>query len=52
MCAAASADPHCTVGPGSVPKLMDVITPAGVVQSDEVDYTLHAPVVLTGVIIP
>ena len=31
---------------------MDVITPAGVSQADEVDYTLHTPVVLTGVVIP
>jgi hypothetical protein len=31
---------------------MDVITPPGVNQSDEVDYTLHAPVVLTGMSIP
>jgi hypothetical protein len=38
--------------PGSVPKLMDVITPDGVSQADEVDYTLHVPVVLTGVLIP
>ncbi len=52
VCATASADPHCTASPGTVPKLMDVITPGGVTQSDEVDYTLHAPVVLTGVVIP
>ena len=32
--------------------LVDVITPDGVSQSDEVDYTLHAPVVLSGVTIP
>jgi hypothetical protein len=31
---------------------MDVITPDGVDQSDEVDYTIHAPVVLSGVPIP
>ena len=31
---------------------MDVITPDGVAQSDEVDYTLHSPVVLQGVAIP
>jgi hypothetical protein len=31
---------------------MDVITPTGVAQSDEVDYTLHDPVVLQGVTIP
>jgi Glucoamylase and related glycosyl hydrolases len=52
VCATASTDSHCTVAPGTVPKLMDVIAPAGVTQSDEVDYTLHAPVVLSGVVIP
>jgi glucan 1,4-alpha-glucosidase len=52
VCATVSADPHCTVVPSTVPKLMDVITPAGVTQSDEVDYLLHNPVVLSGVIIP
>ena len=52
VCAAASADPHCTVDPNTVPKAMDVITPAGVSQSDELDYTLHSPVVLQGVSIP
>ena len=52
VCAVASLDPHCTADPGSVPKLMDVISPDGVAQSDEVDYTLHAPVVLRGVAIP
>ena len=31
---------------------MDVITPAGVFQSDELDYTVHLPVVLQGVAIP
>ena len=31
---------------------MDVIPPPGVDQSDEVDYTLHNPVVLSGVVIP
>ena len=52
VCATASQDPHCTVDPSTVPKLMDVITPPGVDQSDEVDYTVHAPVVLSGVAIP
>ena len=41
VCATASQDAHCTVDPATVPKLMDVITPAGVDQSDEVDYTIH-----------
>ena len=35
-----------------VPKAVDVITPTGVLQSDELDYTLHSPVVITGVSIP
>ena len=52
VCASASLDPHCTAAPGTVPKLMDVITPDGISQANEVDYTLHAPVVLTGVVIP
>jgi glucan 1,4-alpha-glucosidase len=52
VCAAPSADPHCTVDPGTVPKIMDVITPAGVLQSDELDYTVHHPVALQGVVIP
>ena len=42
VCATASSDPHCTVDPSTVPKAMDVITPAGVAQSTELDYTLGA----------
>ena len=52
VCAAPSVDPHCTADPGSVPKAVDVIPPAGVLQSDELDYTVHHPVVLQGVAIP
>ena len=52
VCATASSDPHCTVDPNTVPKAMDVITPSGVQQSDELDYTIHSPVVLQGVTIP
>ncbi len=52
VCATASTDPHCTVDPSTVPKAMDVITPPGVSQSNELDYTLHNPVVLQGVSIP
>jgi C-terminal binding-module, SLH-like, of glucodextranase/Glycosyl hydrolases family 15/Glucodextranase, domain B len=51
VCATASSDPHCTAAPGSVPKAMDVITPGGVNQATELDYTL-GPVVLQGVSIP
>jgi glucan 1,4-alpha-glucosidase len=52
VCAAASADAHCTANPGAVPKAIDVLTPPGVQQSNELDYTLHAPVVIQGITIP
>ena len=52
VCATASADPHCTAAPGSVPKAVDVIAAPGVSQADELDYTLHNPVTLAGVTIP
>jgi len=52
VCAASSTDPHCTVNPGTVPKAMDVVTPASVLQSDELDYTVHSPVTITDVVIP
>jgi glucan 1,4-alpha-glucosidase len=52
VCAAASSDPHCTFDPGAVPKAMDVLTRTGVSQADELDYTVHAPVVIAGVSIP
>ena len=52
VCATASSDPHCTVDPTTVPKAMDVLTPSGVSQSDELDYTDHQPVVISGVAIP
>ena len=51
VCATASSDPHCTVNPGSVPKAIDVITPPGVSQATELDYTL-GPVVIQDVTIP
>ena len=52
VCAAASSDPHCTVDPATVPKVMDVLTPAGVNQSDELDYTVHRPVVISAITLP
>jgi glucoamylase len=52
VCAAASNDPLCTANPNTVPKAIDVLTPSGVSQADELDYTLHNPVVLQGVTIP
>jgi hypothetical protein len=52
VCAALSSDPHCTVDPNTVPKVMDTITPPGVLQSNELDYTVHSPVTLQDVVIP
>ena len=51
VCAAPSADPHCTFDPGLVPKTIDVITARASQQSTKLDYTL-GPVVLTGVTLP
>jgi carbohydrate-binding DOMON domain-containing protein len=52
VCATTSADPHCTVDPGTVPKAVDVLTPTGALQADELDYTIHNPVTLQGIFIP
>ena len=52
VCASALPDPHCTFDPGAVPKAIDVLTPAGVDQSDLLDYTIHQPVTLQAVTIP
>jgi len=52
VCATANGDAHCTFDPNRVPKAMDVLTPPGVLQSDELDYTLHDPVTLQDVTIP
>jgi glucoamylase len=51
VCPTTSSDPHCTFDPNLVPKAVDVITPQGVSQATELDYTL-GPVVLQGVNIP
>jgi glucan 1,4-alpha-glucosidase len=52
VCAAASSDPRCTFDPGSVPKAVDVLTPAGTTQADELDYTVHSPVAIAPVVMP
>ena len=52
VCAVSTSDPHCARDPNLVPKATDVLTPSGVSQADELDYTLHNPVVLAGVTIP
>jgi glucoamylase len=49
LCANASVvSPICGIGPGSAPKAIDVITPAGVSQATELDPTL-GPVQIAGV---
>ena len=52
VCATASSDPHCTFDPGQVPKAVDVLTPGDVMQSDELDYTVHKPVTIAPVVMP
>jgi glucan 1,4-alpha-glucosidase len=52
VCTTGSSDPHCTFSPDKVPKALDVITPSGVSQSNELDYTLHSTVTLQDVTIP
>jgi carbohydrate-binding DOMON domain-containing protein len=49
VCATGGTGPLCTFPAGSVPKAMDVLTPAGVLQSDELNYVVHSPVVISGV---
>lgn len=43
--------PICSIDPGTAPKAMDVITPAGVEQSVELDPT-QGPVRIQGVVVP
>ncbi|HEX5899622.1 MAG TPA: glucodextranase DOMON-like domain-containing protein [Solirubrobacteraceae bacterium] len=52
VCATAGSDPHCTADPNTVPKAVDVLTPAGTAQSDELDYTIHNPVTIAPVVMP
>jgi glucoamylase len=51
VCAPAGTAPICSVDPTTVPKAMDVITPAGVFQATELNPTL-GPVVIQPVIAP
>jgi glucan 1,4-alpha-glucosidase len=52
VCASASSDAHCAFDPGQVPKAVDVLTPTGTTQSNELDYTIHSPVTIAPVVIP
>jgi glucoamylase len=51
VCAAGGTAPVCSVAPNTVPKAMDVITPAGVSQATELDPTL-GPVAIQPVTVP
>jgi carbohydrate-binding DOMON domain-containing protein len=51
LCAPSGTSPICSIDPGSAPKAMDVITPAGVDQTTELDPTL-GPVTIHGVPVP
>jgi Glucodextranase, domain N len=48
VCAPGGTSPICKVDPGTVPKVMDTVLPAGVSQATELDPT-RGPVVLQGV---
>ncbi len=48
VCRSGVSSPICAVDPGTVPTVMDTITPAGVSQATELDPT-RGPVVLQGV---
>jgi glucoamylase len=51
VCASGGGSPICSAGPSTVPKAMDVVTPAGVSQATELDPTL-GPVVIQPVPVP
>ncbi len=51
VCAAGNTSPICNVDPNTVPKAMDVITPAGVNQATELN-PLLGPVVIQPVTVP
>jgi glucan 1,4-alpha-glucosidase len=48
VCAAGGTSPICSIDPGTAPKLMDTVTPAGTDQATELDPT-RGPVTLHGV---
>jgi glucoamylase len=51
VCAPGTSSPICGVDPTTVPKAMDVLTPPGVSQADELDPT-KPPVDIQGVTVP
>ena len=51
VCAVGGTAPVCSADPDTVPKAMDVITPAGVSQATELDPT-RGPVAIQPVTVP
>ncbi|MEO3868574.1 glucodextranase DOMON-like domain-containing protein [Nonomuraea sp. B12E4] len=51
VCAAGGADPLCAVDPGTVPKALDVLVPAGRSQADVLN-PLLGPVTVPAVTVP
>jgi glucoamylase len=51
VCAPGTTEPVCSEDPSTVPKAMDVITPAGISQSAELDSTL-GPAAIRPVVVP
>jgi glucoamylase len=51
VCSAGESSPICAVNPGTVPKVVDTITPPGVPQDTELN-PLNGPVQLQGVAVP
>ena len=51
VCATGGTAPICSLDPGTVPQVLDTLTPSGVSQSAELDPTA-GPVVLHGVAVP
>nr|WP_240148465.1 glucodextranase DOMON-like domain-containing protein [Diaminobutyricibacter tongyongensis] len=52
VCASGASGPLCAGNPNTVPKVMDTIPPAGVTQSDELNFLIHSPVVVHGLTVP
>jgi glucan 1,4-alpha-glucosidase len=51
VCAVGGTSPLCAADPNTVPKAMDLLTPSGTAQTDELDYTKGA-VVVQSVVVP
>lgn len=51
VCPVSDTSPICSLDPSTMPEIMDVLTPRGVLQSTELDPTL-GPVVLQPVTVP